>query len=156
MHFTAVKVFIYLRLFMFDYKAFFVCVTDIKCLRIAIPAYCFNIFRSIFGFLFCLLDGKLILESKPIRQSMRRFPGTVWSVGTFSQMEKEETKYFSWELHIGMFSKSFLDNHPLNYPGENLVSNFSERKNIDFCCVQINGDISTLWRLITLFKGLLT
>ena len=50
---TAV-LFIYLRLFMFDYGALFVCVTDRTCLRIVIPLYCFNIFRSLFGFLFYL------------------------------------------------------------------------------------------------------
>ena len=42
-----------------------------------------------------------------------------------------------------MCSEFFLDNHPFNYP-ENLVTNFSEGKDIDFGCVQINGDISTL------------
>ena len=46
---SSVEVFIYLRLFMFDYRALLVCVTDKTCLRIAIPPYCFNIFRSIFG-----------------------------------------------------------------------------------------------------------
>ena len=33
-----------------------------------IPVYCFNIFRSAFGLLFCLLDRKLILGSTPIWQ----------------------------------------------------------------------------------------
>ena len=43
-----------------------------------------------------------------------------------------------------MCSEIFLDNHPFNYP-ENLVPDFSERKDIDidFCCVQINSDINT-------------
>ena len=40
-----------------------------------------------------------------------------------------------------MSSEIFLDNHTFNYP-ENLFTNFSERKDIDFCCGQINGDIS--------------
>ena len=40
-----------------------------------------------------------------------------------------------------MSSEIFLDNHTFNYP-ENLFTNFSERKDIDLCCVQINGDIS--------------
>ena len=47
-------------LFIFDYKALFVCVKDRTCLRIAIPDYCFNIFGSIFGVLFCLLIKKLL------------------------------------------------------------------------------------------------
>ena len=45
----------------FDYKALFVCLKDITCLRMAIPAYCFSIFGSFFGPLFCLLIKKLIL-----------------------------------------------------------------------------------------------
>ena len=117
------------------------------CLRIAMPAYCFNIFRSIFGLLFCFLDRKLILGSKRIWQCMRKFPYAVWSLGTFLQMDKEETIFFPWKLVCVL--KFFLDNHPINYP-ENLVTHFSERKDIDFCCVQISGDISTLWLLITL------
>ena len=32
---------------------------------------------------------------------------------------------------------------------ETLVTNIYEREGIDFCSVQINGDISTLWFLIT-------
>ena len=56
MQFITVVLFIYLRLFMFDYGALFVCVTDRTYLRIAIPPYCFNIFRLLFGFLFCLHD----------------------------------------------------------------------------------------------------
>ena len=157
MQFIAVEVFIFLRLFIFDYRALFVCVTDRTYLRIAIPTYCCNIFRSTFGLLFYLLDRKLILGSKPIWQNMRKFSCAVWSVGTFPQMGKEETS-FSWKLHIGMCSEIFLDNHHFNYPG-NLVTNFSEGKDIDFCYVQINEDISTLWLLITLFnmrKGLVT
>ena len=51
---------IYLCFFIFDYKALFVCVKDRTCLRIAISAYCFNIFGSIFGVLFCLLIKKLL------------------------------------------------------------------------------------------------
>ena len=59
---------------------------------------------------------------------------------------------------IGLCPQIFLVNHPFNYP-ENLVTNFSERKDTDFCCVQINGDICTLSLLITLCnmpKGLVT
>ena len=60
MQFIAVEEFIYLRLFIFDYRTMFVCVTDRTCLRIAIPAYCFNIFISTFVLLFCLLDRKKV------------------------------------------------------------------------------------------------
>ena len=66
MQFLALEVFIYLHLFMVDYRVLLVSVTDRACLRIAIPTYCFNIFRSTIGLLFCLLDIKLILGSKPI------------------------------------------------------------------------------------------
>ena len=59
MQFIAVEVFIYL-LFIFDYKALFVCVKDSTYLRIAIPAYYFNIFGSIFGVLFWLFIKKFI------------------------------------------------------------------------------------------------
>ena len=66
MRIIAEEVFIYLRLFVFDYKALLICVTDKTCLIIATTAFCFNIFKSIFGPLFYLLDRKLILGSKPI------------------------------------------------------------------------------------------
>ena len=68
MQFIAVEVFIYLfTVFTFiNYKALFACVKDRACLKIEIPAYCFNIFGSIFGVLFCLLIKKLILGSKTI------------------------------------------------------------------------------------------
>ena len=36
------------------------------------------------------------------------------------------------------------DNQPFNYPSETLVANFSERKNMEFFCVQINGDMGIL------------
>ena len=57
---------IYICLIILDYGALSVFVMNRTCLRKAIPAYCFNIFRSIFGLLLCLLDRKLILASKPI------------------------------------------------------------------------------------------
>ena len=63
MQFIAVEVFIDL---LFDYKALLVCVKDRTWLRIPIPAYCFDIFGSIFGILFCLLIEKLILVCKTI------------------------------------------------------------------------------------------
>ena len=69
--------------------------------RMAIPFYCFSIFGSIFGALFCLLIKKLILECDTIWQSMRKFLRVVWSVSTFPHMEKEET-FLSWKLNIGM------------------------------------------------------
>ena len=47
---------------LFDCKALFVCVKGRTYLRMAIPAYCFSIFGSIFGALFCLLIKKLILQ----------------------------------------------------------------------------------------------
>ena len=53
MQFIAIEVFIYLfTAFIFNYDA--VCVKDRACLKIAIPAYCINIFGSILGGLFCL------------------------------------------------------------------------------------------------------
>ena len=78
-----------------------VCVKGRTCLRMAIPAYCFNIFESIFGVLFSLLIRKLILGCKTIWQSMRKFLWAVWSVSTFPHMGKEET-FLSWKLHISM------------------------------------------------------
>ena len=78
MQLIEVEVFIYLfTVFIFNSKALFVCVKDRVCLKVAIPAYCFTIFGSIFGVLFCLLIKKLILGSKTIWQSMRKFPCAV-------------------------------------------------------------------------------
>ena len=61
----------YLFICLFDYKALFVCVKDGTCIRMEITAYCFNIFGSVFGALFCLLMKKLILGCETIRKSMR-------------------------------------------------------------------------------------
>ena len=91
----------YLFICLFDYKALFVCVKDRTCLRMAIPAYCFSIFGSIFGVLFCLLIKKFILGSDTIWQSMRKFLWAVGSVSTFPHMDKEE-KILSSKLHNGM------------------------------------------------------
>ena len=78
MQLIEVEVFTYLlTVFIFNSKALFVCVKDRVCIKVVIPAYCFNIFGSIFGDLFCLVIKKLILGSKTIWQSMRKFP---WSV----------------------------------------------------------------------------
>ena len=56
---------IYLSAYLYLIIKLFVCVKDRICLRIAIPAYYFNIFGSIFGVLLFLLIKKLILELKP-------------------------------------------------------------------------------------------
>ena len=67
MQLIEVEVFIYLfTVFIFNYKAVFVGVKDRLFLKVAIPAYYFNIFGSIFGVLFCLPFKKLILRSKTI------------------------------------------------------------------------------------------
>ena len=88
---------------LFDYNDLFVCVKNRTCLRMAIPAYCFNIFGSSFGVLFYLLIKKLILECKSIWQSMRKFLWAVWRVSTYPHMEKEEG-FLPWKLHIGIVS----------------------------------------------------
>ena len=56
----------YLFTCFFGFKAFLVCIKDRTYLRMAITAYCFSIFGSIFGALFCLLIKKLILECDTI------------------------------------------------------------------------------------------
>ena len=92
--------FIYLQyLYLFNYKALFVCVKDSAYLKTAIPTYCFNIFGSIFGVLFSLLIKKLILESKTIWQSMRTFSRAVRRVRRFPHMDKEETFFFLKAAH---------------------------------------------------------
>ena len=111
----------------------FVCVKDRTCLRMAIPAYCFSIFGSIFGALFCLLIKKLILECDTIWQSMRKFLQAVWSVSTFSHNLKLN---FSENLAALTFLRE-------------KVSTFAESK----------WYMYTLWLLITLCnmpKGLVT
>ena len=78
MQLIEVEVLIYLfTVFIFNSKPLFVCVKDRVCLKVAIPAYCFTIFGSIFGVLFCLLIKKLILGSKTIWQSLRKFQSAV-------------------------------------------------------------------------------
>ena len=57
----------------FNSKAQFVCVKDRVCLKVAIPAYCFTIFGSMFGVLFCLLIKKLLLGSKPSGKARESF-----------------------------------------------------------------------------------
>ena len=130
-----------------------------------IPANCFQIFKSIFGLLFCLLDRKLILGSKHIWQSLRKFPCAVWSVGTFSQIEKKKEMSLFHENctlvcgPIFFWIITFLRDRKFKILSENLGTNFSEWKDIDFCSIQIYGDITTLWLLITLCnmpKGVVT
>ena len=65
-------------------------------------------------------------------------------MGTFPEMDQEKITFSFPKLHIGVRSEFFLDNHPFNYLGENIITNFSVRKDIDFCCVHINGDIRTI------------
>ena len=67
MQLIEVQVFLYLfTVFIFNPKSLFVCVKENVCLKVAIPSYCFNIFGSIFGVLFCALIKKLILGSNTI------------------------------------------------------------------------------------------
>ena len=54
------------QMYLFICLALFVCVKDMKCLRMAIPIYCFNIFGLIFGLLFCLHIKNLILGCKDL------------------------------------------------------------------------------------------
>ena len=65
MQFIAGELLIYCLL-TFDYKVLFVCVKDKACLRIAILACSFNIFGSVFGVFFGLVNKKLISGSKTI------------------------------------------------------------------------------------------
>ena len=98
MQFTAVEIFIYLFIWLIKPC---LCVKDATCLRMAIPAYYFSIFGSIFGVLFCLLIKKFILRCSTIWQSIRKFLWTVGIVSTFSHMDKQE-KFLSSKLHIVM------------------------------------------------------
>ena len=56
-------------IYLFNCKALFVSLKDKVCLKIAIPAYCFNIFCV----LLCLLIKKLILGSKTNWQAWESF-----------------------------------------------------------------------------------
>ena len=101
--------YLFICLFIFDYKARFVCVKDRPCLRIAITDYCFNIFGSIFSVLFCLLVKKSILGCKTVWQSMIKFPCPVWSVSTFPHINKEEAFFFLKTAN--WYGQNFLDNY---------------------------------------------
>ena len=62
MQFIVVEEFTYLcTVFIYNYNAPFVCVKGRLCLKIELPAYCFNIFGSIFGVFLFLFINKLIL-----------------------------------------------------------------------------------------------
>ena len=118
----------------------FVCVKDRKCLRTAIPVYCFSIFGSIFGAFFCLLIKMLILECDTIWQRMRKFLWAVWRVSTFPHMGKEET-FFSWKLHIDMVWIFYTFSLELKIWAQTFWKfscfNFSEGKGMNFCRVQM-------------------
>ena len=58
-------IYLFTYYFIFDYTALVIRVKDRACLKIATPVYCFYIFRSVSGVLFCFLDRKLILVVKP-------------------------------------------------------------------------------------------
>ena len=77
-------------IYIFNFKVLFICVKDTACLKVAKPAYCFNIFGSYFGAFFCLLIEKLILGSKSIWESWRKFSFAVWSVRTFPHLDEEK------------------------------------------------------------------
>ena len=147
-HWVEVFVFAYLYLII----RMFVSVKDRATLRIAIRAHSFYIFGLIFGFMFCLLIINLILRSKTIWKSMRNFPCVYWSVRTFPDMDKEEI-FFSWKLHMCMlwiFLDYYLSIRPENQVKNKcrtLATNFSGRKCIEFCCVQMI--YTTIWPLIT-------
>ena len=97
-------------------------------------------FWIIFGALFCLFIKKLILECDTIWQRMRKFLQAAWSVRTFLHMDKEET-FLSWKLHIDMvwiFYTFSLDLKIWTYIlWKFSCFNFSERKGINFCWIQI-------------------
>ena len=146
MQFIAVEVFIYL----FIWLASFACLCKI-------PAYCFSIFGSIFGALFCLLIKNLILECDTIWQSMR--------VSTSSLKCEYISSYWqrniSWKLHIDMvwiFYTFSLDLKIWTYIfGKFSCFNFSERKGSTLA--KSKWYMYTLWLLITLCnmpKGLAT
>ena len=61
-------IYLFIYLSVFDYKAQFVSKKDEKCLRITIAtkSYCVNIYPSMFGVLFCLLDRNVILGERKI------------------------------------------------------------------------------------------
>ena len=74
MQLIEVEVFIYRFIVsIFNFRALLVCVKDRICQKVAISAYCLTIFGSIFGVLSFVLIKKLMLGSKTIWQSMRKF-----------------------------------------------------------------------------------
>ena len=134
----------YLFICLFDCKALFVCIKDRTCPRIAIPVYCFNIFGSIFGVLFCLLIKKLILGCKTVWQIMRQI------ISFYEQFEVWEhfliwikKKHFFLENCTAVWSEFFEKPFHKTWKfknlkiSENLATNFSERKGIGLCSVQM-------------------
>ena len=100
MQFIAVEVFIYpFTLFIFNYKVLFIWVKERACFKNSKT----SLLLQHFWCLVLLLIKKLILGSKTICTSMKKFPCAVWSVRTFPYMDKEET-FLSWKQHIGMVS----------------------------------------------------
>ena len=112
MQLIAVEVFICLHVYLFTclFTCLFVCVENRTCLRIAISAYCLNIFGSVFGVLFCLLDKKLILRSKKHLTKYEHLFVSVEGVRKFPQMDKEETSFFLENCTLA-YSEIFLDNY---------------------------------------------
>ena len=139
MQLIKVEVLIYLfTVFIFSFKALFACSKSRTCLKLAIPVSCFTIFRSNFGVLFCLLIKKLILGSKIIWQSMRKFPCAVWSVRAFPNTWTEKNFFFlqiSWNFNIYKQVCKLSDKL------------FWEERYELFLCP---NDMHTLWLLITL------
>ena len=89
----------YLFICLFDYKALFFCVKDRTCLRMTIPAYCFSIFGSIFGVLFCLLIVNIRIWhylTKYEKVSMSSLKCEY--ISSYGQKET----FLSWKRHISM------------------------------------------------------
>ena len=145
---------------LFDYKALFACVKDRTCLRMAIRAYCFSIFGSIFGALFCLLIKKFILRCDTIWQSMRKFLWTIWSVSTFPHIDKEEISFLKAAYWYGLnFLYLFTRPKKMNLKiSENLAALTFVREKVS-TFAETKWYMYTLWLWITLCnmpKGLVT
>ena len=140
---------IYLSVYLYLIIKLFVCVKGRTCLRIVTPPYCFNIFGSIFGFLFCLLIKKLILGCNTIWKRMRKFPCAVWNVSTVLYVDNEET-FFYWKLHTSMVWIFQIITFSLDLKIEKQVWKFSpellwEKR---FCRLLCPSDIQALWLLL--------
>ena len=130
MQLMAVEIFIYLfAVFIFNYEAVCLCKRQgisKNSNTSLLPQH----FGLIFGVLFCLIINKLLLGSKTIWQSMRKFPCAVLSVRTFSYMDKNEIFFLLKNTH--WWGLIFLDNYLFKRN-----SNFSKTKDINFRCVQM-------------------